>query len=338
MPQAAAKIFDCFLFSGELDVLEHRLRTLSGVVTTFVLVEATTTFQGRPKPVYFVEQRERFSRWLGQVRHVVAELAEAESPWDREREQHRAFATNLFDADPDDLVLVGDCDEIPFVDVVRKLASGVWPPTRLHMRNAVYWANTVRSESWTDGTMAFRWKDRDHAALAMLLGRPEAVWGRVPDPASIDEGGWHFGDLGGISWIARKLASFSHTELSAPSFSAAVHLERCRSLGVDYRSSEMLELLTPARLPPDVKAVEQILPSAIRRDGFPPRLARALYAAFSASRRRLPPGLVAWADRHIVLFLALFGLPIYAARRGRSPLRRAAKAFLRPAASRGASA
>lgn len=306
-----ASVFDCFLFNGELDVLEHRLRTLDGVVTTFVIIEAPTTFQGHTKPLYFSDAQARFSNWMNKVRHVVVPLPEAGSPWDREREQHAAFEASLPDVQDEDLVLVGDCDEVPFRHVLAELAETPRPPARLHMRNAVYWANTVLpTGAWTDGTMAFRWADRDDPALGVLLGREGSVWGAFADPVAIGDAGWHYGDLGDVDWISKKLGSFSHTELLMPSYSATQHMQRCRYLGVDYRSGSVLEMLSPAAIPPDVQRIEDIRSTAIRRDRFPAAPIRHLYGLFTEARRRLPPGVLVWADDHIVAFLAIFALPL----------------------------
>lgn len=43
------RVFDAFLFSSELDMLQLHLHELADVVHSFVLVEATHTFQGQPK-------------------------------------------------------------------------------------------------------------------------------------------------------------------------------------------------------------------------------------------------------------------------------------------------
>ena len=42
-------VYDAFLFSGEFDLLYLRVSELAPVVDHFVVVEATTTFQGRPR-------------------------------------------------------------------------------------------------------------------------------------------------------------------------------------------------------------------------------------------------------------------------------------------------
>jgi hypothetical protein len=316
-------VFDCFLFNDELDVLEHRLEVLDEVVTTFVVVEAAATFQGRPKPLHFANNRNRYGVWIEKIRHVVVELSETDNPWDREREQHRALAASLLDARADDLIIVGDCDEVPFVHVVRRLLTSQAPPTRLYAQNGVYWANTVKPQLWTDGTMAFRWRDRDHPALGMLLGVPGAVWGSFDDPASVQHGGWHFGDLGDSARIIRKLNSFSHTELLTPRYSEYRHVERCRTLGIDYRGNEMLRLLSTDELPCEVLKVRDVDADAVRTDAFPPRYLREVYVAFSRSRRWLPSWLILQADRHIYSFLAVFGIPLLFMYRVIHPLSRA---------------
>ena len=47
------KVFDCFPFYDELDLLEIRLNILNDVVDYFVLSEATRTFTGKPKPLHY---------------------------------------------------------------------------------------------------------------------------------------------------------------------------------------------------------------------------------------------------------------------------------------------
>ena len=45
-------VYACFVFWKELDLLELRLHELDAVVDYFVLVEATHTFSGQPKPLH----------------------------------------------------------------------------------------------------------------------------------------------------------------------------------------------------------------------------------------------------------------------------------------------
>lgn len=78
--QPAPRIFDCFNFHHELDQLEVRLRELYDHVDFFVLVESSFTYTNQDKPLYYNENRQRFSRWADKIIHVVLDhYAPAES-------------------------------------------------------------------------------------------------------------------------------------------------------------------------------------------------------------------------------------------------------------------
>ena len=47
-------IIDAFLYAGEADMLELRLRTLNGVVDHFIAVEIDVTHQGDPRRKYSI--------------------------------------------------------------------------------------------------------------------------------------------------------------------------------------------------------------------------------------------------------------------------------------------
>jgi hypothetical protein len=73
------RVFDAFCFNDELDALEGRLKALYPVVDQFIIVEARSQgmllrkYDGsnQPKPLYFVENKERFSSYLDKITHVV---------------------------------------------------------------------------------------------------------------------------------------------------------------------------------------------------------------------------------------------------------------------------
>ena len=62
-------IYDCFTFFNELDLLEIRLHTLKDVVDKFVIAEATRTYTGKPKNLFFAENRMRFSEFEYSQKH-----------------------------------------------------------------------------------------------------------------------------------------------------------------------------------------------------------------------------------------------------------------------------
>lgn len=116
------RVFDCFPFFNELDVLEIRLTELDPLVDYFVIVEATLTHTGKPKPLYFDENRGRYNRFSRKIIHVVVDdlPSEPSDHWGREISQRQAIMRGLELARPDDRIITSDCDEIPKPDMLRR--------------------------------------------------------------------------------------------------------------------------------------------------------------------------------------------------------------------------
>jgi beta-1,4-mannosyl-glycoprotein beta-1,4-N-acetylglucosaminyltransferase len=124
-----ARVFDCFTFFNELDLLDVRFQEMDSVVDKFVVVEATRTFQGEPKPLHFAENADRFGAFQDKIIHVVVDFPDDielprsrqfnSMPWGREHYQRNQIAKGLATAEPDDLVIVSDVDEILNADVLK---------------------------------------------------------------------------------------------------------------------------------------------------------------------------------------------------------------------------
>ena len=65
------KTYDIFTLNNELDMLELRLNILNDYVDYFVIVEATETFTGVDKPLYYQLNKERFSEFEHKIIHFV---------------------------------------------------------------------------------------------------------------------------------------------------------------------------------------------------------------------------------------------------------------------------
>ena len=67
------KVYDCFCFFNELELLELRLNILDDYVDFFVISEANVTHTGKPKPYYFDENKHMFSKFLHKIIHLKIE-------------------------------------------------------------------------------------------------------------------------------------------------------------------------------------------------------------------------------------------------------------------------
>jgi len=106
------KVYDCFCFNGEWDVLEIRLHTHNPVVDHFVIVESNFTHVGRPKDLKFDINDPRVADFSHKIRYILVSDFPNESVWGNESFQRDAIIRGLWDAEPNSLILVSDCDEI----------------------------------------------------------------------------------------------------------------------------------------------------------------------------------------------------------------------------------
>jgi hypothetical protein len=208
------RVFDCFTFFNELDLLELRLNELDGAVDFFVIAEAPVTFKGQPKALVFQANQARFAKFREKIIHlVIADMPQqVERAWDRENFQRNALRLGLAGAAPEDIVIISDADEIVRPSTVAALRRGEGF-FQLGMPMFQYYMNLRESQNWTkvfafsrhllDEIGDFNWvRMMQDDAFEKFAGRN----------TKLTNAGWHFTYLGGAAKIREKLQSFSHDE------------------------------------------------------------------------------------------------------------------------------
>jgi hypothetical protein len=300
-------VWDCFLFNDELALLEFRLRLLDPVVDHFVLVEATRTHTGRPKPAHFGENVARFDQYRQKIRHVlVDDMPEDAPPRALERYQHAAVWRGLDGVGPTDVVMVGDLDEVPDPAVVRELARTMRRPTRLLMRHFIFAANFELPDEWTDGTMAARGNQLGDPRMAVLMGDPDASWSAENDHVA-PGAGCHLSYLGGRDAVAAKLRDTPHREFAVPALTRPRHVDRCVVLGVHVAGIYAIERRRREQLPATSSLLAEMHPELFDFHPGPPRPLVLLYLAYARIRVRLPLRMLDVIDVHPAPFAVVFG-------------------------------
>ena len=220
-------IYDCFSFCNELDLLDLKLHELKNVVDYFVLVEATLTHSGLPKPLYYATNKDRFSDFWNRIIHIVVtdmpvgydEIEAAITPqdrkwlangyqlgddWVRERYQRNQIMQGLSQCNPDDIIIIEDADEIVKPMVLENIENII-----VDGSNAVgqtlntYYMNweCINMDWW--GSKILRYK---------FVTNPSEHRFHTPASKYIYNGGWHFGFLGGADAIKEKIRFYAHQE------------------------------------------------------------------------------------------------------------------------------
>ena len=208
------KIFDCFIFNHEIELLEIRMNILNDYVDKFVITEGDITFSGKPKESHFSNNRERFSKWEDKIIHNSIKLPDLPGPWEREIYSRNAMV-DIAGLEDDDLILMSDGDEIPNPEVLQHADEWVENDTHFtfEQRCFAYWFNNLYSDTWL-GSRAATYGHLKNTTVDDLREGTEdesKVSGSI-----ITNGGWHFTYLGDENHIRQKINSFCDRHFDVP--------------------------------------------------------------------------------------------------------------------------
>ncbi len=228
-------IYDCFQFFNELDILKIRLHVLSPVVDRFVISEATETFSGLEKPLYYEENKAMFAEFEDKIIHVVVEDTPQGGTHERDTFQKNAVTRGLKDCTDDDVIIFSDLDEIPNPDKIREILQNFQEDKIYHFAQRLFYCylnmeevsgsllsyagefEGVARKKWI-GTKMLSYKLlREQHLLLGELRFPE----RKEIGIRVEDGGWHFGYMGGHGEkdirkrVQEKVVSAAHQEYNS---------------------------------------------------------------------------------------------------------------------------
>ena len=231
-------VYDCFQFFNELDILKIRLNVLSPVVDRFVISEATETFSGLKKPLYYEENKELFAAFQDKIVHVVVDDTPKGAGWgthERDTFQKNAVTRGLKDCTDDDIVIFSDLDEIPNPDKIREILQNFQEDKIYHFAQRLFYCylnmeevsgsllsyagefEGVERKKWIGTKMLCYKLLREQNLLLGELRFPE----RKEIGIRVDDGGWHFGYMGGHGEkdirkrVQEKVVSAAHQEYNS---------------------------------------------------------------------------------------------------------------------------
>ena len=228
------KVYDCFTFYNEFELLELRLKSLWDMVDYFVLVEADRNHANEPKPFYFGERIAEFKEFLPKLRHIPLRFNleyKGVGDWTLENAQRNGIMYGLTDAEPDDLIFISDVDEFPAPDIIK----------RINENNVQLISQCPITPPLADGRMLtvpcqilapamalleyfpialnqiwhyyyFDWATKVQMPTELIVKRknlttPHGIRKLREIVPRIQNGGWHFSYMGGVDRIIKKMTS-----------------------------------------------------------------------------------------------------------------------------------
>ena len=228
-------IYDCFQFFNELDMLKIRLNVMSPIVDKFVISEATETFSGLKKPLYYEENKEMFAEFADKIIHVVVDDTPEGYTHDRDTFQKNAVTRGLKDCTDEDIIIFSDLDEIPNPEKIKEILKDFQEDKIYHFAQRLFYCylnmeevsgNLLSYAGEFEGVERKKWIGSKMCSYK-LLREQNLMLGELRFPERkeigirVEDGGWHFGYMGGHGEkdikkrVQEKVISAAHQEYNS---------------------------------------------------------------------------------------------------------------------------
>jgi beta-1,4-mannosyl-glycoprotein beta-1,4-N-acetylglucosaminyltransferase len=206
------------------------------VVDRFVISEATETFSGLKKPLYYEENKEMFAEFSDRIIHVVVDDTPEGDTHERDTFQKNAVTRGLRDCTDEDIIIFSDLDEIPNPDKIKEIINNDFKQDKIyHFAQRLFYCylnmeevsgNLLSYAGEFDGVERKKWIGTKLLSYK-LLREQNLLLGELRFPERkeigirVDDGGWHFGYMGGHGEkdikkrVQEKVVSAAHQEYNS---------------------------------------------------------------------------------------------------------------------------
>jgi beta-1,4-mannosyl-glycoprotein beta-1,4-N-acetylglucosaminyltransferase len=232
------RIICAFQFFNELDILKIKLEELNDVVDFFIISESNKTHSNKPKQLYFENNKDLFKKFKSKIIHQVLldtpndyinlkndstkdarynhviDVVNNHTHYPKDQvsygndsyEKESLYQAMNF-AKLDDMIILGDCDEIPKASKLQEIIDNFDDSQIYHMQHSMYYyyLNLRKNEPW-HGNMVMTYKMFKEHSFCEMRQFKEGIF--------VDNAGWHFTYMGGREAVRNKIESFGEQSLN----------------------------------------------------------------------------------------------------------------------------
>lgn len=226
------KVYDCFLFNDEIDLLEIRLDLLFNHVDFFVIAESNQTFTSLPKPLHYKINQDRFKKYTDKIIYLQlpANIPNVNA-WDNEYFQRNCLKLPLSKCSNSDIIMISDVDEIINPQEIKLRL--IIKPCLVQLYYYYYYFNLkslVYNQVVLVSPYSFIKNFNIGKRISYELLNPEII------KCTEKHTGWHFSYLFGnnIERYITKINSFSHQEFNNDYYKNPNRIRSILKYGIDF--------------------------------------------------------------------------------------------------------
>ena len=228
------KIFDCFMYSDENMILDIRLNVLNKYVDQFIIVEAKYRHNGEIKNKRF--DIKNFQKFKNKIKYIYLDkepegLRKVDNKeknninknlmfntYLRENYQRNMIVEGLTEANNNDIIIIGDLDEIPNLDQLdfkdKKNQIMLFRQKMFYYKLNLYYKELV----WVGSRACSKKNLKSPQWLRNIKSKKYPMWRidtlfsqkKYSNVRFINNGGWHFTNMKNPEEIFSKLNTFLH--------------------------------------------------------------------------------------------------------------------------------
>lgn len=216
------KIFDCFIFNNEINLLKIRFNILNNYVDYFVICESKFDHNRKIKKFNF--NINSFSKFKKKIIYVkITEPPQSNNPWINQSNQRNALINGIKKANPEDYIIYSDVDEIPNPLTIKEFTNSHYK-FGIFMQFLFYYKFNLLSKNtynkWEGSRICKKKYLKSFENLRANIRKKNLSYKfyRIDklylekNILLINNGGWHFSYLMNVKEIIKKIKSSTHTE------------------------------------------------------------------------------------------------------------------------------
>ena len=216
------KIFDCFIFNDEINLLKIRFNILNDYVDYFVVCEAKYDHNRRLKNFNF--NIDLFSKFKKKIIYIkITDFPHSDNAWINQSNQRNALIDGIKKANPEDYIIYSDVDEIPNPLKFNEFIGGNYK-YGIFMQYLFYYKLNLLSKNtsnkWEGSRICKKKYLKSFENLRVNIRKKNLRYKfyRIDkfylekNIKLITNGGWHFSYLMNIKQLIKKIKSSTHTE------------------------------------------------------------------------------------------------------------------------------
>jgi beta-1,4-mannosyl-glycoprotein beta-1,4-N-acetylglucosaminyltransferase len=224
------KLIDAFIFYNEEKMLNYRLNYYKNIVDYFIIVEATKTFSGLDKPLYFNRIKDKYKDF-NIIHYIVDEFPPNLDAWGREHYQRECIHKALLkvpDLKDEDWIHIADVDEISNRDKLETVLIDNYYNNHERVGYTLHFDNYYYNLTSKLDVPCFVTKLIRYGELKDKVIKDVRFSTNYP---LLYQFGWHLSYFFTPDLIKSKIQAFAHQEYNSDDFTNKEHVEDCIKSG-----------------------------------------------------------------------------------------------------------